>query len=311
MTAGLGTNSRAPADFDDNVLSDPYERLHRTGRTSRTGRSSSAARRHRAAPSGRTRIFAIQIALTFATLAAWEYLPRIEGLRARIQMMDPFFISSPSRVATTVVDLASGRQGSVVVWAYLWRTLEAAVLGLGIGMLLGALLGLIFSNSPTTARTFLPFVNAINATPRIAFVPIVVVVFGAARSASVTIAVLVVFFVSLFNAIEGGRSVPTQVLQNAQLLGASPLRIMVHVRLRYVVAWCLAALPVALAFSLVSVVTAEVFTGYPGVGRLLMTATATVNADLTFALVAYLAVLGVLLVGAAERVKRRLLHWWN
>lgn len=259
----------------------------------------------------RGKVLACQAGLLAGFLAAWQFLPQVPWMRDQFRMFDPFFISSPTRVASTVVDIGLGRDGNVFIWPFVWRTLEAAFLGMGLGVILGGAAGLLLSNSPFWARVFSPFVNAVNATPRIAFVPIVVIMFGGTRTSSITISVLVVFFVAFFNGLEGGRTVPAQLLQNAVLLGANRLQLMLHVRLRYVTAWCLAALPVALAFSLVAVVTAEVFTGYAGVGRLLLTASATVNADLTFALVVYLAVMGVVLVSASELVKRRVLHWWS
>lgn len=261
-------------------------------------------------PKGRVAIHLYQATLLISVLAAWQYLPSWDALSDRVDFLDPFFISSPTRVFDTALDLAFGRNGSVLVWPYVWRTLQGALLGLMIGMVGGGVLGLLFSTSPTVSKVLMPFINAINATPRVAFIPVIVVIFGPTRASSVTIAVLVVLFVSLYNAIEGGLTVPQQILENAELFGARPSEIMRHVRMRYVMAWCFASLPTALAFSLVSVVTAEVFTGYEGVGRLLLTATATVNADLTFALATFLGALGVLLVTIAERVKRRVLHWW-
>jgi NitT/TauT family transport system permease protein len=86
---------------------------------------------------------------------------------------------------------------------------------------------------------------------------------------------------------------------------------MVHVRFRYVLAWSLAALPNAVSFGLVSVVTAEILTGSVGMGRLLLVSVTTLESALTFAVVVILSVLGLFLVGAAEIFERRYLHWWN
>lgn len=274
------------------------------------GAAAKPRRRILGMPTG-VKVLLCQVGLVVAFLAAWQYLPQIPALRAQFSLLDPFFISSPAQVWSTVTDMATGHEGSPLIWPYVWRTIEAALLGMLVGMVLGGAGGLLLSSSEFTSKVIYPFVTAVNATPRIAFVPLVVIMFGASRAASITISVLVVFFVAFFNAFEGGRTVPTQLLQNARLLGADGVRQMLRIRLPYVVAWCMASLPVALAFSLVSVVTAEVFTGYEGVGRLLMTATATVNADLTFGLVVYLAVMGVALVTGAEFLKRRLLHWWT
>lgn len=258
----------------------------------------------------RVAIFGFRLLIVVMFLTLWSLLPRIGALSRRFRWLDPFFISSPGKVASKIVDLATGRDGSLVIWPYIARTLEAAFLGLLIGMVVGALAGLLLSNSPFLSQVVQPFIAALNATPRIAFIPIIVILFGPTRDASVAIAVLVVFFVAFFNAFEGGTTVPSQLLQNARVLGAKQRRVMLHVRFPYVVAWSMASLPVALAFSLLSVVTAEVLTGHNGVGRIISTASVTVDASLTIAVAIYLGVIGSVAVSLANFVKRRILHWW-
>jgi ABC-type nitrate/sulfonate/bicarbonate transport system permease component len=44
-------------------------------------------------------------------------------------------------------------------------------------------------------------------------------------------------------------------------------------------------------------------------GGLMLTATANVNSDLSFAVMVILSVLGVILVSIAERIRRAVLHW--
>jgi ABC-type nitrate/sulfonate/bicarbonate transport system permease component len=100
------------------------------------------------------------------------------------------------------------------------------------------------------------------------------------------------------------------MVQNVRLLGGSGLRVMLDVRLPYVIAWTFASLPNAIAFGLVSVVTAEILSGGIGLGGMLSSAVNTVDATLTFAIVVVLGTVGAVLVIGAGRVRRRVLHWW-
>jgi NitT/TauT family transport system permease protein len=86
---------------------------------------------------------------------------------------------------------------------------------------------------------------------------------------------------------------------------------MLRIRLRYVIAWTFAALPNAISFSLLAVVTAEVLTGAEGIGKLIVTALDTISATLTFAVVIILAVVGVILTAAGTLARSRLLFWWD
>jgi NitT/TauT family transport system permease protein len=207
--------------------------------------------------------------------------------------------------------MITGRNQSPKMWTYLKPTLEASVIGTAIGMVTGALAGLLLSNSPLLTKILHPFVVGINAVPRIALIPIIVIIGGIGLQTTVIISVLVVFFVTFFNAFEGGRTVSPQLLQNAKILGAKPWQIMWYVRRPYVFAWSMASLPLALTFSLLTVVTTEILTGQKGMGYLISFSTSTADATLTFASVVVLSVAGMAIVGISAIVKRRALRWWE
>jgi NitT/TauT family transport system permease protein len=139
----------------------------------------------------------------------------------------------------------------------------------------------------------------------------VIIVFGTGIKGSVAISVMVVFFVGLFNAYEGGRTVTPDLIDNVVLLGASKWAVMWHVRFPYALAWTLASLPVAISFSILTVVTGEILDGAHGMGQLIDTATSTAQASLTFAVVIILSIIAIIVVGLSEILKRRALHWWN
>lgn len=274
--------------------------------------SSTAARRSRRRRLGRPlAVLALRMLVVAAILLAWQYLPEIPWLQHRAPVFDPFFVSSPSNVMGRIVTLGTGANGQQPMWGALAQTLGGTFLGVGIGTVAGALMGLLFSQNRLLSDVLAPLVAVFNAMPRIALIPIFIILAGATLTTSVLTSVSVVFFLVFYNAFNGGLSVPPAVVQNAQLLGASSWEIMLQVRLRYVMVWTLASLPNAISFGLVSVVTAEMLTGALGMGRLLSISISTVDSTLTFAVVVVLTIVGVSLVLASDLVKRRVLHWWT
>lgn len=259
----------------------------------------------------RVLVIGLQLAVAAVFLLAWEYVPRIGSLQRSTHFLDPFFISSPSRIARELWRLMTGTGGDPSLWGYLWPTVEASIIGVAVGMVLGGAAGLLLSSSRLVADVLHPFAVALNAVPRIALIPIVVILFGPTLKASIVISLMVVFFVAFFSAYEGGRAVDPEMIENARLLGAGTLGIMWHIRLRYVMAWTLAALPLGVTFGIIAVVTGEILTGNGGLGTLIAVADAQVNASLTFAVVVVLSVLGLLFVGLASLMRRRVLHWWT
>lgn len=261
--------------------------------------------------SRRLRLLATQLTIIVAVLLAWQYLPEVSALKNRTHLLDRFFISSPSQIGSELYNLALGRGGEPSIWHYLWPTLEASFIGVAIGMTLGALLGLILSNWKFLSDVFHPFVIAMNAVPRIALIPVIIVLVGPSLKAGITICVLVVLFVAFFSAYEGGRTVSPELLQNASILGATRMQVMIHIRLPFVLAWTLAVLPLGMTFGIISVVTAEILAGYGGLGVLIQNASATANATLTFAVVVVLSIVGVCVTALSNLVTARVLHWWG
>jgi NitT/TauT family transport system permease protein len=244
-------------------------------------------------------------------ILGWQYLPTVKGLRKHSPVFDPFFVSSPTKVAILIYQMATASHGQPYIWPYLWDTLEATLIGTAIGVAAGAVFGLVVSNSPVLQGALNPFIALINATPRVAFIPIFVIIFGPTQATAIVTVVAVVFFLSFYTAYEGGLRVPVVLLQSASLLGATSGEAMLRVRWRYVLAWTLTTVPNALSFGLVSVVFAEVLTGQMGMGELLTNSISTVNATLTFSVVVVLGVSGVILVAIANVIEKRALHWWE
>lgn len=267
-------------------------------------------RRRRLTRQSRWVISGAQLLFAATVLLLWQYLPQVGNL-SQWKMLDPYFISSPTLVGESLVNLLLGRDGVPSVWEYLWPTFLASVIGLTIAMVVGGLIGLLLGSFEFAGAVFRPFVVALNAVPRIALIPIVVVLFGSGMQSSVVVALMVVVFVALFNAYEGARTVEAHVRQNVRLLGASGWDVMWRVRFPYALAWTLSSLPVAVSFAIVSVVTGEILTGVEGMGLLITGATNAADTSLTFAVIIVLSVCAMLMLWASDVFKRRMLHWWT
>jgi NitT/TauT family transport system permease protein len=264
------------------------------------------AQTHRAARQRRVRITIWQIGILAVLLTAWETLTRVPWLVAHTAF-DPFFISQPSRVAVRLWNwLQPGPQS---VWPHLVMTLEATFLGLIIGVGSGFLVGMALSRNRVVADILNPFIVAFNSMPRIAFVPLITMFFGLGIWSKVVTSWFVVFFMVFFNTYKGGRSVERELLDFCRTLGGTPRQILWRVRVPTAAAWTFAALPNAISFALIGVVLAEFVGSTTGMGYLMITALATLNATDMFASVTLLSVVGIGLVYGVTLIERRLLHW--
>jgi NitT/TauT family transport system permease protein len=251
-----------------------------------------------------------QIAVAVTLLLLWEYLPKIDWLSNRYRFLNPFFISSPTQVWTALQNLATGtNDNGVEIWPYLWVTVQSAIIGSVIGLILGALFGLILSDNLWLSRIARPFIVLLNSVPRIAIIPIFVVLVGPTMRASILNVVAVVFFIGFFNAFEGGCSASTPMLEDAKLLGASKFEVMRSIRLPLVLTWTFAAVPNAISFGIVIAVGTELLAGVQGVGVLLENSTASVQASYTFAIIVALSIVGLLMYAVASILRDLVIRW--
>jgi len=252
----------------------------------------------------------LQISLAVAFLVSWQFLPKIHFLADHFRVLDPFYVSSPTQVWVKLKYLISGDpQTGMTMWPYLRTTVYSTVEGTVIGLILGAFAGLVFSNNERLGDIVRPFIILANCVPRVAIIPISVVLLGPTPKASVFNVITVVFFVGFFNAFEGGRSIKPAILDSAALLGASSFNVMRSIRLPMVLTWTFAAVPNAISFGLVVAVTTELLAGIQGMGVLLQTSTSNVQAATTFAIIVALSIVGLLLYFMAVGLRRILIRW--
>lgn len=256
-------------------------------------------------------IWAMRATVLVVGLAAWQWVPQIPGIVDHLPFVDPFFLSSPTRVAARLWRITTGSGGSIMIWHQLLFTMWGALVGTLGAVVTGTIVGLCLSNSALLERVFRPFIIAANAVPRIALVPIVVLLVRSTSAAEMVTSFIVVFFLVFFNALEGGRTVRQEMIDSARLMGASGMAIVRQIRFPFVMAWVFAALPNAFAFGLVGAVSTEIFTGGQGIGYQLIVATNNADATLTFSVVIILTVVGLALVLGVDQVRKKVLPWWD
>ena len=108
---------------------------------------------------------------------------------------------------------------------------------------------------------------------------------------------------------KGGQSIEPHVINFCRTLGASRSNLLWSVRIPFVSGWMFAALPNAVAFSLIGVVISEFVGSDRGMGYLIITSLSTLNATDMFATITVLSVLGIVLVSAIRHVEQRTMKW--
>ena len=160
--------------------------------------------------SRRARLFSIRLLLTVAILAAWQWL-------SSAHIIDPFFFSRPGDIAARIYKMfAAG-----AVWMHLAVTLEEAFLALLLGSTGGIAAGFLLGRSAFLSDVLEPFIQVLNALPRVVLAPLFLLWFGLGIWSKVALGVSLVFFIVFFSAWRAVRDVEPALIHNALMLGAS------------------------------------------------------------------------------------------
>lgn len=278
----------------------------------------------------RSTVLLTQIAVTLFVLAVWEwgYNLKLDYGLPFPAFFDPYFISKPSEVWTQLLRLSCvtsptgdwvlfdrsafsacmGRSDNNL-WAATLVTLSNTLWGFATGVVSGFIVGLFLGRSPFMARVFEPFLVAFNSVPRIALVPLVVMIFGLGDASKIITAWLLVFFLVFFNTFEGARQVDRELVAVARLLQAKPWQVTWTVVIPSTLTWVFASLTPAISFSLIGVIVGEFIGAERGLGRTMMEAQARGQASVMMATVIVLMIIGVILALSVRALQAYLLRW--
>jgi NitT/TauT family transport system permease protein len=261
----------------------------------------------RAQRADRVKIVTWQVVLLVVGLAGWEILTRVPWFVANT-IMDPFFVSRPSLIVANLYAWTLGdRRG--FLWPHLFSTVLATLVGLVVAVTTGFLAGLVLSQKRMLAATLSPYIVGANSLPRIAFVPLVTMIFGLGLMSKVVTAWFIVFFLVFFNTFKGGIAIERHIIDFCRTLGATDRQITRTVRIPNALAWAFASLPNAVAFSLIGVVISEFVGSDTGMGYLIITSLSTLNAAEMWSSIVVLSATGIFLVMLFAAIERRLLRW--
>ena len=160
-------------------------------------------------------INAIRIAILFIFLLVWE-------LSATLEWVNPFITSSPSRIAKAIADLYKNGTLFYHVGTTLWETL----LGFAIAVVLGYSVALLLWWSEATRKISEPYLVVLNALPKIALGPLIIIWCGTGSKAIVFMTVLIGLIVAILNMLNGFMATDANKLLLLRSMGASKWQIL-------------------------------------------------------------------------------------
>lgn len=250
----------------------------------------------------RFRIYLWRAGLTSAFLLLWEAFTG--GIHKEFLLIDPFYTSSPSRIAKEMYKLFTGG-----ILKDIYITLTEAILGLLIGIFSGVLIGLLFAYSKTISEIFEPLMSALNSLPRPVLAPLVIFWFGIGIFSKIFLAWSIVFFVIFYNTYIGVRSIEPEMINVLRVMGANRLQMLRFIIIPSVTAWIFAGLRLSVSYALIGAIIGEFVGATGGLGYQMIYAEGLLMTDRLYALVIIVGVIGLGMVELAKLFEKKALKW--
>jgi len=233
-----------------------------------------------------------------AALGLWELLSRAGTL-------NPLYFPPPTVVGITLVARATG--GDLAPHAA--ATLARLSLAFGAAALVGVPLGLAMGMIRPLRLVLDPYIAALYPLPKIALLPLLMILLGVGEQAFVLAGSLTALFQIILNTYGGVTQIDPVLLEVGHNYGARGLALFRRILLPAALPSILTGLRLGFGLALITTIAVEFTAAKSGLGHLVFRAWQTLAAAEMFAALAVVGVIGLAITRGLLCLQRRLLAW--
>jgi NitT/TauT family transport system permease protein len=239
----------------------------------------------------------IRTVIILGFFLAWEL--------ASGRWIEPFLISSPSRIFTSLI---TGFESGDLL-QHTWVTFLEVAIGFPIGAITGITLGYGFGRSRLLAEVFEPIIIALNGIPRTALAPLFIVWLGIGLWSKVGVVFLLTFFLNFFNTYTGMRQMDQEYVDLAGLMGVRGWKLTLKVIFPAISPYVFTGIRTSIPFAVIGAIVGEFVAATEGVGFFIRMSAGIFRTADVFVGIIVLMIMVIILDKIAEAVERRALRW--
>ena len=238
------------------------------------------------------------LVVSLAGVCAWE-------LVSRAGWVSPLYFPAPSMIAHAIARLA----GTGELQTNLLASVKRLALGVLAGGLPGLALGLTMGWSLRARQQLDPVVAALHPIPKIAILPLLMILFGLGEAPRVLVIAVAAFFPMTINAMAGVRQISPIHFEVAANYGARRRRVLTGVVLPGSLPLILAGARIAVNSALVLTIAVELVASDDGLGAVMWMARETLRTEELYAMLVVVSILGIGMNVALQRLAARVVPW--
>lgn len=242
---------------------------------------------------------ALQIGLLIALIGLWE-------LAAQLGWIDSFITSCPSRIVKTLGNISPKE-----LFTHMGYTLLECVIGFVAASVIGVAIAILLWRFIKLRRVTEPYIIVLNALPKIALGPIIIIWVGAGMQAIIVMTILICIIVTVISVLNGFMSVDPGKILLMQSMGASRFQILTKLIIPANVPSLVNMLKINVGLAWVGTIMGEYLVSTAGLGYLIIYGSQVFKMDLVMASTVILCVLATVMylcVAGVERLTKRRYH---
>jgi len=243
------------------------------------------------------RVILVRMAIIGGFLLLWQI--------ASGPWIEPFLISSPSRILTALV--TGFRDGDLL--QHTWVTFTEIAIGFPVGAIAGMVLGYAFGRSRLLAEIFEPIIVALNGIPRTAVAPLFIVWLGIGLWSKVGVVVLLTFFLNFFMTYTGMRQMDQEYIDLARLMRVKGWKLTWTVIFPAISPYLFTGIRTSIPFAVIGAIVGEFVASTEGVGFFIRMSAGIFKTADVFVGIIVLMIMVVVMDKIAARIEKRVLHW--
>lgn len=238
-------------------------------------------------------IHSVRIGLLVFLVVLWEILSDFE-------IIDPFIMSSPSRIAKTISELFNGG----TLFFHIGVTLLETLVGFVIATVFGTFFASLNWWSKKVNAVAEPYLVVLNSLPKIALGPIIIIWFGAGMNAIIAMTVLICIIITIITVQNAFYSTPEEMIKLLRGMGANKINIFRKLVFPYSLPTIISMLKINVGLSFVGSIMGEYLVSRAGLGYLIVYGGQIFDLDLVLACTVILMLLAGLIYYAVSLLEK-------
>ena len=238
-----------------------------------------------------------RVIVLIAVIAIWEIL-------ARFKIIDSFIMSQPSRITITLVNMAKED-----LFLHIYTTCLETIVGFVLGIIFGIAFAILLWWFDTFARICDPYIVVLNALPKIALGPIIIVLVGAGTEAIIFMALAISLIVTILQMYNGFKNTNKEKCKMLQSFGANKFQVLTKIVIPSNISTLFTSMKINIGLSLVGVISGEFLVSKAGLGYLIVYGGQVFRMDLVMTSVFILAVVASLMYIAILLLEKQVVKY--